>query len=397
MIDDAKARALGKAPSPPSRPTSSPRRSPSKGSKTAPSTATRGRPWRTSPPRVPGDVAATRPCSREASQPTKAARRAWRPTRARRRDQALDPRARSATPAVGSTPKTAPRARRELRRYRRRATRGARSTSRGAQSPRSTPAPGRAARSLHPPAQGELHLGRLHASRSASEAAVTVRLASSGERPARRRRRDRGQERRRARVGQLDRLAAHVDLDAGRARGRREGVHRRARRRRARAAARQRANAGEPPPLRRPTSRSSEPLGGAGVLEAPAPRDRARAHAGHHLEDRRPRRSTRRSPAPSAAPTTSRARARRAPRYGHPRADLDADRLAMAGWIRPSGANRSGWLNRALERAWPRATRARRHSSSGGSSRSGPAGAPPTGRWRRPGGRRSGRSTPRRC
>jgi transglutaminase-like putative cysteine protease len=30
---------------------------------------------------------------------------------------------------------------------------------------------------------------------------------------------------------------------------------------------------------------------------------------------------------------------------------LDADRLAMAGWIAPSGANRSGWLNRALDRA----------------------------------------------
>jgi Transglutaminase-like superfamily len=30
---------------------------------------------------------------------------------------------------------------------------------------------------------------------------------------------------------------------------------------------------------------------------------------------------------------------------------LDADHLAMAGWIAPSGANRSGWLNRALERA----------------------------------------------
>jgi hypothetical protein len=33
------------------------------------------------------------------------------------------------------------------------------------------------------------------------------------------------------------------------------------------------------------------------------------------------------------------------------RNEIDADRLAMAGWIAPSGANRSGWLNRALERA----------------------------------------------
>jgi hypothetical protein len=33
------------------------------------------------------------------------------------------------------------------------------------------------------------------------------------------------------------------------------------------------------------------------------------------------------------------------------RADLDADRLAMAGWIAPSGANRSGWLNLARGRA----------------------------------------------
>jgi hypothetical protein len=33
------------------------------------------------------------------------------------------------------------------------------------------------------------------------------------------------------------------------------------------------------------------------------------------------------------------------------RKDLDADRLAMAGWIAPSGANRSGWLNLARERA----------------------------------------------
>ncbi len=31
--------------------------------------------------------------------------------------------------------------------------------------------------------------------------------------------------------------------------------------------------------------------------------------------------------------------------------DLDADRLAMAGWIAPSGANRSGWLNLARARA----------------------------------------------
>jgi hypothetical protein len=31
--------------------------------------------------------------------------------------------------------------------------------------------------------------------------------------------------------------------------------------------------------------------------------------------------------------------------------DLDADRLAMAGWIAPSGANRSGWLNLARTRA----------------------------------------------
>ncbi|WP_394837723.1 hypothetical protein LVJ94_12495 [Pendulispora rubella] len=30
---------------------------------------------------------------------------------------------------------------------------------------------------------------------------------------------------------------------------------------------------------------------------------------------------------------------------------LDADRLALAGWIAPSGSNRSGWLQRALERA----------------------------------------------
>ncbi len=30
---------------------------------------------------------------------------------------------------------------------------------------------------------------------------------------------------------------------------------------------------------------------------------------------------------------------------------LDADRLAMAGWVAPSGANRSGWLNLALSRA----------------------------------------------
>jgi hypothetical protein len=30
---------------------------------------------------------------------------------------------------------------------------------------------------------------------------------------------------------------------------------------------------------------------------------------------------------------------------------IDSDRLAMAGWIAPSGANRSGWLNRALENA----------------------------------------------
>jgi transglutaminase-like putative cysteine protease len=33
------------------------------------------------------------------------------------------------------------------------------------------------------------------------------------------------------------------------------------------------------------------------------------------------------------------------------RPSVDADRLAMAGWVAPSGANRSGWLNRALERA----------------------------------------------
>ncbi len=33
------------------------------------------------------------------------------------------------------------------------------------------------------------------------------------------------------------------------------------------------------------------------------------------------------------------------------RKDLDADRLAMVGWIAPSGANRSGWLNLAAERA----------------------------------------------
>jgi transglutaminase-like putative cysteine protease len=33
------------------------------------------------------------------------------------------------------------------------------------------------------------------------------------------------------------------------------------------------------------------------------------------------------------------------------RMPVDADRLAMVGWIAPSGANRSGWLNRALERA----------------------------------------------
>jgi hypothetical protein len=33
------------------------------------------------------------------------------------------------------------------------------------------------------------------------------------------------------------------------------------------------------------------------------------------------------------------------------RKDLDPDRLAMAGWIAPSGANRSGWLNLARERA----------------------------------------------
>jgi transglutaminase-like putative cysteine protease/tetratricopeptide (TPR) repeat protein len=32
-------------------------------------------------------------------------------------------------------------------------------------------------------------------------------------------------------------------------------------------------------------------------------------------------------------------------------ATLDADRLAMTGWIAPSGANRSGWLSRALDRA----------------------------------------------
>ncbi len=31
--------------------------------------------------------------------------------------------------------------------------------------------------------------------------------------------------------------------------------------------------------------------------------------------------------------------------------DLDADRMAMAGWVAPSGANRSGWLNLARERA----------------------------------------------
>src|ERR1700733_14121237 len=31
--------------------------------------------------------------------------------------------------------------------------------------------------------------------------------------------------------------------------------------------------------------------------------------------------------------------------------ELDADRLAMVGWIAPSGANRSGWLNLAAERA----------------------------------------------
>jgi transglutaminase-like putative cysteine protease len=33
------------------------------------------------------------------------------------------------------------------------------------------------------------------------------------------------------------------------------------------------------------------------------------------------------------------------------RADTSADALAMAGWIAPSGANRSGWLNQARERA----------------------------------------------
>ncbi len=33
------------------------------------------------------------------------------------------------------------------------------------------------------------------------------------------------------------------------------------------------------------------------------------------------------------------------------RKDLDADRLAMAGWVAPSGANRSGWLHLARERA----------------------------------------------
>jgi Transglutaminase-like superfamily len=31
--------------------------------------------------------------------------------------------------------------------------------------------------------------------------------------------------------------------------------------------------------------------------------------------------------------------------------DLDADRLAMAGWVAPSGANRSGWLNLAREKS----------------------------------------------
>ncbi len=31
--------------------------------------------------------------------------------------------------------------------------------------------------------------------------------------------------------------------------------------------------------------------------------------------------------------------------------DLDADRLAMAGWVAPSGANRSGWLNLARDRS----------------------------------------------
>src|SRR5205085_427911 len=31
--------------------------------------------------------------------------------------------------------------------------------------------------------------------------------------------------------------------------------------------------------------------------------------------------------------------------------DLDPDLLAMAGWIAPSGANRSGWLNMARARA----------------------------------------------
>jgi hypothetical protein len=33
------------------------------------------------------------------------------------------------------------------------------------------------------------------------------------------------------------------------------------------------------------------------------------------------------------------------------RTDIDADRLAMAGWIAPSGANRSGWLNLARAKA----------------------------------------------
>jgi hypothetical protein len=37
--------------------------------------------------------------------------------------------------------------------------------------------------------------------------------------------------------------------------------------------------------------------------------------------------------------------------HAGPGAGVDADHLAMAGWIAPSGANRSGWLNRALERA----------------------------------------------
>ena len=275
---------------------------------------------------------------------------------ARRRRRACRSSARSATRAAGSTRTTGPRRPAAPSPTGAPATRGAAYEVAWRAVPRAFARRGRRpARRVRLPAQGELHLGRDEARRSRRRRGSSYALAATGQARLVFDGTDVARDDAVHEVAAVrsPRRARRGDGRAAPARG--EGLHRRARRRRARApcaspttngrlarrrhgergARRHGARAGrEATPPRLAFERVATPL-------AAGPREARRATS--------TRGSTRRPAHARAAPTTS--RSPRAPGLLASLADasLDADRLAMAAWIAPSGANRSAWLNRARE------------------------------------------------